>query len=449
MRRPMLSFHTRLTLTIAGAFIGAMLVILAIALLAAQNFDLAVVSVSFNTADDPDVPDIATPADIVQDTSGIGEPPEPAEPPDPAQPPEPAEDDLIPGAIYTVDEDGDQGRVVQLPEERLPTLMRWSFVVLIVFAVAAVVIASWISRRSLNRIASITSLARGLSEQHLDQRLNLTGPDDEIKQLGDTFDGMLERLERVFTNQRLFIANASHELRTPLTTVRAALEIPLAQERVPDDLRPSIERALAANRRSEELIAALLLLAQGQLAQPDRQDLDLARTVRAALTASEGEASERGVTIHANLAPAPVSGNPTLLAEAVHNLVENAVRHNHRGGEVEVSFETGSPGARLTVANTGATYAPEDVARLAEPFHRHDATRIAGPATTTGFGLGLAIVKSVVDMHGGSLDLAPRDGGGIIATVVLPRDRDDLPEPTEHDETHSPTESESRSTSED
>ena len=416
MRRPVLSFHTRLTLTIAGAFIGAMLVILVLALVAAQNFDLAIVSVSFNTADDPDVPAVATPRAGGPDSS------DPPEPPEPPEAPEPSEDGLIPGAIYTVDEDGDQGRVVQLPEERLPTLMRWSFVVLLVFAVAAVVIASWISRRSLNRIASITSLARGLSEQHLDQRLNLTGPDDEIKQLGDTFDGMLERLERVFTNQGLFIANASHELRTPLTTVRAALEIPLAQGRVPDDLRPSVERALAANRRSEELIAALLLLARGQLTQPDRQEVDLEEFAMSALAASQPEANERGVRIHATLAPASVSGNPTLLAEAVHNLVENAVRHNHRGGEVWVRLEPAPPGARLTIANTGATYAPDDVSRLAEPFHRHDATRISGPSTTTGFGLGLAIVTSVVAMHGGSLDLSPRDGGGIVATVVLPRE---------------------------
>jgi signal transduction histidine kinase len=318
--------------------------------------------------------------------------------------------------------------------------------VLMVFAVAAVAIASWISRRSLNRIASITSLARGLSEQQLDQRLNLPGPDDEIKQLGDTFDGMLERLERVFTNQGLFIANASHELRTPLTTVRAALEIPLAQGRVPDDLRPSLERALVANRRSEDLIAALLLLARGQLTHPDRQEIDLEELAMSALAASQPEANERGVSINATLAPAPVSGNPTLLAEAVNNLVENAVRHNHRGGDVWVRLEPAYRGVRLSIANTGATYVPDDVSRLAEPFHRHDATRISSPTTTAGFGLGLAIVKSVVDMHGGSLTLAPRYGGGLIATVVLPRDADDLSGASEHDETRSPVESEPHST---
>jgi signal transduction histidine kinase len=407
MRRPALSFHTRLTLTIAGAFIGAMLVILALALLAAQNFDLAIVSISFNASEVPDAPDAATPPDI---DTGF---------PDELEAPDAPDDPLIPGAIYTVDQDGEPGRVVQLPEERFPTLVRWSFAVLAVFAAVAVVLASWISRRSLGRIAHITNLARGLSEQHLDRRLNLAGPDDEIKQLGDTLDGMLERLERGFTNQGLFIANASHELRTPLTTTRAALEIPLAQGRVPTDLKPSLERALEANRRSEELIAALLLLAQGRLAQPDRQVVDLEEITRSALASSQAEANERGVTIHETLMPAPVSGNPTLLAEAIGNLVENAVRHNHRGGDVWVTLAAEPAGARLVVENTGATYTPDAVARLAEPFHRHDATRLSGPAAP-GFGLGLAIVSSVADMHGGSLELAPRDGGGVVAVVRLP-----------------------------
>jgi len=417
MKRPALSFHARLTLTIAGAFIGAMAVILLLALFAAREFDLAIVSTSLNLSDEPEDVPTATPPDPVPATAGEpGEPPEPDEPDEPQLP----GDRLIPGAIYTVDQDGTQGRVVQLPEERLPTLLRWSFLVLAVFAVIAVALASWISRRSLGRIASITRLARSLSEQRLDQRLNLAGPDDEIRQLGDTFDGMLERLERGFTNQGLFIANASHELRTPLTTARAALEIPLAQGRVPADLQPSLERALEANRRSEDLIAALLLLAQGRFAQAEVQEVDLAEIARVALATCRPEAAERGVSIHEQVAPAPVSGNATLLAGLAGNLLENAVRHNHRDGDVWVTLAAEDEGVRLVVENTGATYAPAEVARLADPFHRHDATRLAGPAPA-GFGLGLAIVNSVADMHGGSLELAPRDGGGIVATVRLPR----------------------------
>ena len=415
MRRPTLSFHTRLTLTIAGAFIGAMLAMLVLALFTAQSLDLVIVSNS--TSGTHDDPDPALLDDLPPDTGEIPDPDGELVPPvEPESPVEP--DALIPGAIYSAGQAG-SGQMVQLSEGRLPTLIRWSFGVLLVFAVVAIVIASWISRRSLGRIASITNLAHELSEQRLDQRLNLTGPRDEIKQLGDTFDRMLDRLERVFTNQSLFIANASHELRTPLTTVRAALEIPLAQGRVPADLQPALERALEANRRSEELIAALLQLAQGQLTEPVWQEIDLAEFCRVAITACRAEATERGITVHEQLVPAPVTGSPTLLSLAVNNLLENAVRHNHPGGTIWIELKADPSGVRLLVTNTGATYSPETIAPLVEPFHRGDATRLAGPVNQ-GFGLGLAIVKGIAEMHSGLLELAPLPGGGIVTTLYLP-----------------------------
>ena len=401
-----LSFHARLTLTIAGSFIGAMMVILVVALIVADNYDVAVVSTSFPPARDPD---IATPPVIAFE-------PSPPDVPDIVN----GQDDLLaPGAIFTVDQEGEPGQFIELPAERLPALIQWSLLVLLIFAVVAVAIASWISRRSLGRIAAITGLARDLSEHQLGKRLNLAGPDDEIKRLGDTFDGMLERLERGFTNQRLFVANASHELRTPLTTARAALEIPLVQGRVPDDLRPLLEQALNANRRSEDLIESLLLLARGQLAPGEAQDVDLPDVVQTALEAVEQEARSGAVTIHVNLTPASVHGNPTLLAQAVMNLLQNAIRHNVRDGEAWVSLGAEPGHVRLTVENTGRPYPPEAVARLVEPLHRHDATRTSGPSPS-GFGLGLAIVESVATMHGGELALSAREGGGLVATLTLP-----------------------------
>ena len=409
LRLPALSYHTRLTLTIAAAFIGAMIVILVLALAAARSYDLAIISASFETMP---APEAATPPAIEGEPSFHIDVGERREPPD-------APDAPVPGAVYVVDEAGSQGQLVQLPEERFPTLIRWALATLAVFALVAVALATWISRRSLGRIAGITTLARGLSERHLDQRLNLTGPNDEIKQLGDTFDGMLERLERVFANQSLFIANASHELRTPLTTTRAALEIPLAQGRVPDDLRPSLEQALNANRRSETLIEALLLLARGQLGPTGLREVDLQDVVRSTLEAVNHEARSHGVTINTDLAPATVRGDPTLLAQAVTNLVQNAVRHNVEDGEAWVSLAALPDGARLTIGNTGAPHSPETVSRMVEPFHRGDATRLSGP-TPAGFGLGLAIVQSVASMHGGSLTLIARDGGGLVATLDLP-----------------------------
>lgn len=419
MRLPRLSFHTRLTLTIAGAFIGAMAVILIVALFAVRSLDIGLVSMSYSSLPRPETPVSPETPEPARDmpVGPDGEAGSPTEPPDPPEPGDLAEDALIPGAVYVVDANGDRGTPVELAVGRLPTLTRWSLVVLGVFAVLAIAIASWISNRSLGRIAGITRLARGLSEHHLDQRLNLTGPNDEIKQLGDTFDGMLDRLQRVFTSQRLFVANASHELRTPLTTARVALEIPLAQDRVPEDLRPAIEQALAANARSEELITSLLVLAQGNFAPDMREPVDLAAMLLNTIEGSQAESHQAGIGFHTSLADATIEGHPTLLAQAIQNLVQNAVRHNVPDGDVWVTMVSTPDSAVISIANTGAEYDAETVRRLREPFHRHDATRLA---TRSGFGLGLAIVESVVAMHSGTLSIAARAGGGLDVTVSLP-----------------------------
>jgi signal transduction histidine kinase len=413
MRLPHLSFHTRLTLTIAGAFIGAMAVILIVALFAVRSLDLGVVSMSYSMLPSVETPvDPETPEPVRE--MPVGPDGEVSDPPDPA---EPVDEGLIPGAVYVVDEGSDGSSVTELRVDRLPTLTRWSLITLGVFAVIAIAIASWISRRSLGRIAGITQLAQGLSENHLDQRLNLSGPNDEIKQLGDTFDGMLDRLQRVFANQQLFVANASHELRTPLTTARVALEIPLAQDRVPDELRPAIERALAANARSEDLIAGLLVLAQGSHAGGERTPVDLAELVLSAVEQSQSEALLSGITFHTTLAEVTIAGHPTLLNQAIQNLVQNAVRHNVPTGDVWITTSADADTATLSIANTGVAYEAATVQRLREPFHRHDTTRLA---TGTGFGLGLAIADSVVAMHSGTLSIRARAGGGLDVNVRLP-----------------------------
>jgi signal transduction histidine kinase len=416
MRLPHLSFHTRLTLTIAGAFIGAMAVILIVALFAVRSLDLGVVSMSYSMLPSVETPvDPETPEPVRE--MPVGPDGEVSDPPDPADPADPVDEGLIPGAVYVVDEGSDGSSVTELKVDRLPTLTRWSLIALGVFAVIAIAIASWISKRSLGRIAGITQLAQGLSEHHLDQRLNLSGPNDEIKQLGDTFDGMLDRLQRVFANQQLFVANASHELRTPLTTARVALEIPLAQDRVPDDLRPAIERALAANARSEDLIAGLLVLAQGSHAGGERTPVDLAELVLSAVEQSQSEARQSGITFHTTLAEVTIEGHPTLLNQAIQNLVQNAVRHNVPTGDVWISTSATADTATLLIANTGAAYEAATVQRLREPFHRHDTTRLA---TGTGFGLGLAIADSVVAMHSGTLSIRARAGGGLDVNVRFP-----------------------------
>lgn len=312
-----------------------------------------------------------------------------------------------------------------LSEDVLSGLLLGSVVTLAVFAVVAVGAASWLSRRSLGRISDITRATREISQADLDRRLDLPGPADEIKELGDTIDGMLQRLEDAFTRQERFVAAASHELRTPLTTTRTALEIPLAQGRVPTELVGDLERALTANRRSERLISSLLVLARGTHhgrgaeEAPDEQ-ADLAAIARqsAAEHADDAAGGELTVWVEAD-EPAPVAADPGLVAIAVGNLLDNAVRHNVPGGRVEVAVTGDAHAVRLTVANDGDALDSDEVARLTEPFNRGRRTRLAGGGT----GLGLTLVETIARSLGGSLELAPRDGGGLTARLELPARR--------------------------
>ncbi|MFE3202998.1 sensor histidine kinase [Embleya sp. NPDC059237] len=296
----------------------------------------------------------------------------------------------------------------------LGDLLTRSALLLAAFTALAALLAWWASRRSLARLHQVTATARRISaDRSMDERLALDGPYDEIRELGDTFDAMLDRLDRSFTAQRRFTAHASHELRTPLTIQRTALEIPLAQGRVPPDLRPAVQRALDANARTERLIAALLTLARGESGTLNLRPVDLADAAGAAVRdlADEARAAEVRVTL-ATMA-APVEGDPALLRQVALNLLANAVRHNHRDGTVTVT--TGSVGdtAFLEVANTGPVLNPEEIPALFAPFHQ-------GRERGTGFGLGLAVVEAITATHRGEITATARTGGGLTVRVRLP-----------------------------
>lgn len=319
-------------------------------------------------------------------------------------------------------ENGDSGFAVaieqagHLSDDVLSGLLLWSVVVLVVFAGLAVLAAWWLSRRSLGRIARITETTREITRDDLHRRLELPGPADEVKELGDTIDGMLDRLDDAFTRQERFVAAASHELRTPLTTTRTALEIPLEQGRFPAEVEPDVRRALAANERSERLIAALLTLARAGHAPAPAGAADLATLARDAVERHRAEADERGVTVVVDGVSAPVAADETLAGIAVGNLVENAIRHNRVGGAVRVAVTADARGVELAIENDGPQLTAVEAARLVEPFHRGEQTRLAGP----GSGLGLTLADAVARSLGATLVLSPRDGGGLVARLAFP-----------------------------
>jgi signal transduction histidine kinase len=279
---------------------------------------------------------------------------------------------------------------------------------------------SWfVAGRMLRPLHAITSTARRLSGSTLHERINLKGPRDELKELADTFDSMLGRLDSAFSAQREFVANASHELRTPLTIIRTEVDVALSDPEVSaEELRDMGSAITEAVDRSEALIDGLLVLASADSeGNPALTELDLADIAAAEVNLASAEADDLGLRLELDLEPAPVQGEQALIERLVGNLVENSIRHNLPDGWFSVKTRTEGDKAVLTVTNSGPLLSPEDLERLFERFYRPDKSR---SRKTGGFGLGLSIVKSVVAAHGGEVRLAGLAEGGLEVTVLLP-----------------------------
>jgi signal transduction histidine kinase len=275
-------------------------------------------------------------------------------------------------------------------------------------------VAGWIvARRILRPVHRLTAAARAASEQNLSQRIALKGPRDELRELADTFDAMLERLDRAFTTQRQFISNASHELRTPLTVMRTAIDVVLAKpEPTPEELVSMAADVRQAIEHAQRLIEALLVLARNEQARVLTDPLDLAAVAEDAL---EGRRAD-GITTIATLDEAPVTGDGVLLERLVTNLLDNAERYNVAGGTIEISTTAHDGTSVLRVVNTGAVVPADMVERLFLPF-----TRLDDRIRHDGFGLGLTLVSSIAGVHGGTVDATAVPSGGLDISVRLPR----------------------------
>ncbi len=420
MRRPRWGFRARLAALIAGVFVLGGVALLVVQYLLTRQllivaFEVTLPSGCDSTADCPaDVPESSL-------SVGVG-----------SDEPQPVPD-LV--SVFS--------------QEVLTGMFAWSIVILVIFTVLALAAAWWLSGRAFTRLATMADAAERITVGDLDQRFRLAGPSDEIRDLGDTLDTMLDRLEAGFRRQEQFIANASHELRTPLTTTRVALEIPLAQGRVPAELEPAMRRALEANVRSERIIVALLALARGRSRAGASAGAELRAVLSASLAEHRVRAAERGVellgvgldatdvtdvTDAPDSASTPVVGvDPELLRQAIDNLIANAILHGPAGGAVEIRLARLGDEVGLEISNDGPVLTAEEVEALTEPFNRGPQTRLSGgdegsvrdggpssEAAAPGTGLGLAFVEAVAESCGGALRLAPRAGGGLVVELRLP-----------------------------
>ncbi|TDE17855.1 HAMP domain-containing histidine kinase [Actinomadura sp. 6K520] len=318
--------------------------------------------------------------------------------------------------LLALREDADR-RLAEQKRDVLEQLLQSSLLLMLVVGVLAVVIGYVVAGRMLRPLHRVTATARRLSESTLHQRIALDGPQDEIKDLADTFDRMLDRLDRAFDGQRRFVANASHELRTPLTINRTVLEVALASRKNPPETKALADVLLGNTARHERLIDGLLTLARSEREPAARVGTPLPDVVRGALGQLDDQALDAEVDVEARLAPAVVAGDPVLLERCAVNLLENALKYNVRDGRVWVRTGVRDGEAFLQVVNTGRPVPSYEVGSLFEPFRRLRADRTG---SRDGAGLGLSIVRAVVDAHGGAIETVPRPEGGLSITVRLP-----------------------------
>ncbi|GAA1894016.1 HAMP domain-containing sensor histidine kinase [Streptomyces durmitorensis] len=303
-------------------------------------------------------------------------------------------------------------------QHALDNLLSRSLLALLGLAVIAFAFGYAMAGRVLSPLGRITRTARRVAGTDLSRRIELDGPDDELKELSDTFDEMLDRLERAFTAQQRFVGNASHELRTPLAINRTLLEVHLSDPGAPPELHQLGKTLLATNERSEQLVEGLLLLARSDNQIVERKPVDLAEVADRAVDQVLTEADAKGVEIRGERGPAVVQGNGVLLERIALNLVQNAVRYNVPDeGWVEVTTEAQHGQAVLVVANTGPVVPAYEIDNLFEPFRR---LRTERTGSDKGVGLGLSIARSVARAHGGRIIAEPREGGGLVMRVTLP-----------------------------
>jgi signal transduction histidine kinase len=305
-------------------------------------------------------------------------------------------------------------------DHTLATLLDVSLIGLGIATIASAGLGWLVSGRVLKPVRSITETARRASELQLGQRLALAGPDDELKELADTFDIMLERLDAAFASQKRFVANAAHELRTPLTAMRTAIEVTLAKPtRSPEQLEAMATRVKQSIERCEATVEALLALATSEIGPIAEERVDLATAVEDALDAASAAIEERAVEVDATLEPAHACGDRVLLERMVANLVENAVRHNDPNGWIGIRTIQEPDGAVFEIANTGPSIPNDQIPTLFEPFARAEPR--LNPVD--GVGLGLCIADAIARAHGATITASGRPEGGLHISVRIQAQR--------------------------
>jgi len=311
----------------------------------------------------------------------------------------------------------DSGLLAQQAAD-LHQLLVQSAIALAIMAVVSIGLGWLVAGRVLKPLRVMTATTRRISERSLHERLAVGGPADELKDLGDTIDELLARLEAAFDSQQRFVANASHELRTPLMLTQTMLQVALADPDLTlDSLRSTCQDVIAAGKDQAQLIDALLILAHSQRGLDHRDPVDLAAVVADALDSAEATATSAGLTVDTTVQPALVAGDERLVRTLVTNLVNNAIRYNRPRGNIQILATTQAGRPLLRVTNTGPPVPGDQIDRLLQPFQRLNDQR---NTDRDSLGLGLSIVAAIAAAHGATLSLHPQPAGGMTVDVAFP-----------------------------
>jgi signal transduction histidine kinase len=310
-------------------------------------------------------------------------------------------------------------------DRALHSLLLASLIGLGLMTVASAGLGWLLAGRALRPVRDITEAARRASALHLGERIALAGPADELKDLADTFDEMLERLDAAFRSQKRFVANAAHELRTPLTAMRTSIEVTLSKpSRTPDQLEAMAAKVRRSLARTEATVDALLTLATSEQGTVSREPVDLATATEDALDGAAASITNLKLTLEKTLEPARTEGDPVLLERMVANLVENAVRHNEPQGWIRVRTGEHNGTALFEIANSGPHVPEASIPALFEPFGRSE--QRLNPSA--GLGLGLSIANAIAIAHGATISAHSRAEGGLNVAIRLPKSAATSPE---------------------
>jgi signal transduction histidine kinase len=342
--------------------------------------------------------------------------------------------DPVPGQVPPAQVGADEARqrvmelqrqLADVDAEHSRQMLIGSLLALVVMAVVSLLAGRAMAKRVLRPLRRITASTQRISADSLDRRLAVGGPADEVKDLADTIDGLLERLESAFAAQRRFAADASHELRTPLATMRASIDVAAAKPSASGSTLALAERLRPQLDQTDRLLDSLLALARAQHGLGDPADVDLAELVTRAVADRDDAMRAKRLQVETALPQGmTVRGDTALLSSMVENLVDNAVAHNAESGWIRIELARAGGEVGLVVANGGHALTQYDVDVLAQPFRRFGSDRTGSDG---GAGLGLSIVAAIIAAHDGRLDLTARPEGGLLVRIFMPL----VPAPTE------------------